>query len=81
MPYQAKTLSGATRRVRQLERIVQEYEMILGRMQTEQKLLAKLAATGPAFHNPLHIAEAVTVRDRVLKESCRLNPDGSPIVC
>lgn len=76
--YTAKSISGAQSRVRQLERLYRELNEIAERYYQERNQLAKLAADGPAFYSPLHIAEAKVVRDRVLK-SLHLKPDGSPI--
>lgn len=77
-PYTAKSISGAQTRVRQLERLYRELNEIAERYYQERNQLAKLAADGAAFLNPLHVAEAKQTRDRVLK-SLHLNPDGSPI--
>ncbi len=41
--------------------------------------MAKLAATGPAFYYPLEAMAAEQLRDDILRVSCRLNPDGTPI--
>ena len=53
-----------------------EYEEVLDLYRTEKKLLAKLAATGPAFDNPLEAMAAKKLRDVVLS-SIGLNPDGT----
>lgn len=41
--------------------------------------MAKLAATGPAFHYPLEAMAAEKLHDEILLDHCRLNPEGTPI--
>jgi len=74
--YKARSLKGAERRVRELLKIQAEYERYVGRMSQEIKLLARLAAKGPAFDNPLIVAAAEKIRDRELA-LMNMNPDGS----
>lgn len=78
-----KSLDGAVRRVRELERQVANdrrvYEDIISRRSNEIVALAKLAATGPAFFNPLEAFAAEAIRDRILRTCCKLKPDGSPL--
>ena len=78
-PYTPKTLSGAQAMVRSLTKQRNEAHDLIHRMHREMILLAKLAAKGPAFFNPLEAMEAEQLRDRVLRQFCGLNPDGTPI--
>lgn len=78
-PYKAKSLAGAQARVRQLLKLQEEAVQLLDRFANERDLLAKLAATGPAFYNPLHAAAASKIRDEILSQRFNMNPDGSPI--
>jgi len=48
-------------------------------LQTERRLLAKLAADGPAFYHPPTIHAAKQLRNQILRDECKLNPDGTPI--
>jgi hypothetical protein len=48
----------------------------ISRLLEERLALAKLAADGPAFYNPLDVIVAVKVRDEILHRH-GLNPDGS----
>lgn len=73
-----KSVENAEKRIRLLERRIQDYEQICTRMDRQIALLAKLSATGPAFFNPLEAMAAETLRDEVLTK-LKLNPDGSPI--
>lgn len=73
-----KSVEAAERRVRLLEKRRDEYEEICQRYERQLIALAKLAATGPAFYNPLEVAAVEELRDRLLR-SIRLNPDGSII--
>jgi len=64
--YRAKSITGAQRRVRDLERQVQERDALLERWNKERQLLARLAAKGPAFFNPLEAMYAEKIRDEIL---------------
>lgn len=75
-PYKAKSLAGAQRRVRALLKQRAHLISLLERYVSERKALAKLAAKGPAFSNPLEAFAAEKVRDAVLNE-LGMNPDGS----
>lgn len=66
MSYKAKTLSGAQRRVRELERLVEKQSALLAEFDCERKMLAKLSARTPQFYNPLDVMAAEKVRDRIL---------------
>lgn len=74
-PYKAKSISGAERKVRRLQKTVAEYEAIIDRFKHEQMMLAKLAATGPAFMNPFNVIAAEKLRDDLLRRE-GMNPDG-----
>lgn len=78
-PYQAKTLSGAQARVRLLERRLREMDALLGKYQDDLETMLKLAADGPAFNNPIEAAVAKGRRNVLLRQWCRLNPDGTPL--
>jgi hypothetical protein len=77
--YTARSLPAAKREVRALRKSRRQLTELLDRVYRERNLLAMMAADGPAFRNPLLAAEAKNVRDMVLRQSCRLNPDGSPL--
>lgn len=84
-PYTAKSLTGATQRVRDLERIVATLKAKIGALKNEQSdlliqrdLLARLAADGPAFNNPALAMHATNIRDKILAAN-GLCPDGSPL--
>jgi hypothetical protein len=84
-PYRATSLKGAERRVRFLHdrlarsrRHCAEAEAAIERLESERELLAKLAATGPFFTNPLVAYAAKELRDGILRE-CGLRPDGKPL--
>ncbi len=73
-----KSIDGAVRRVRELEKQLLEMRLLADKCYGESTILARLAATGAAFYNPLEAACAESIRDRILRERCRMNPDGSP---
>ena len=77
-PYKGRSLTGAIRRVRELQKLVDQYRELFDRWYEERKLLAKLAATGPCFYDPLEAMAAEELRDDILR-NCRLMPDGSAI--
>jgi hypothetical protein len=77
--YRAKTLRGAETRVRQLLKTLREYDKICDRLKLERRTLAKLAAEGPCFYNPLDAMAAEILRDKILRDECRLTPEGKPI--
>lgn len=79
MIYKAKSLTGAERRVRQLERNYKRLDELAGRWRKERQLLAMLAADGPCFSNPILVAKAKQMRDEILRVECRLTPEGKPI--
>jgi hypothetical protein len=65
--YKAKSLAGAQRRVRDLERQISERNTLLERWAHERLMLAKLAAETPQFFNPLTVMEAQQIRDAILE--------------
>lgn len=73
-PYTAKSLAGAQTEVRRLRRKNAELIETLDQMVAQRNQLAKLAATGPAFFNPLEIIEAKRIRDFILY-NLNMNPD------
>ena len=77
MKHRYKSIDGAVRRIRELEKQIKELDDIASRLSNETVALAKLAATGPTFFNPLGAFAAEAIRDRILRDKCRLNPDGS----
>lgn len=66
--YVAKSLAGAQRRVRELQRQVRDRDALLDQWARERKLLAMLAAETPQFHNPLAVYEAKQIRDMILAQ-------------
>lgn len=81
----AKSIEAAERKNRSLEQRHQTLESYIDRITRERRLvethcvlLAKLAADGPAFYNPLEIFEAKRIRDAYLFRE-GLDRDGSPI--
>lgn len=84
-PYTAKTIAGAQRRVRELEKIVKSMDKHFGSCIAREKaalanckILARLAAKSPMFNNPLEVWAAEKVRDGILRE-VGMNPDGTII--
>lgn len=53
-PYQAKSLSGAQAEVRRLRRLLKQRQDLLDRYHDDRRVLARLAAEGPAFFNPMY---------------------------
>jgi len=76
-PYKAKSLPAAQRRIRAHEKLYSRLIEMLGDYTRERRLLAMLAAAGPAFSNPIAAAEATKVRDEILAHECRMKLDGS----
>ncbi len=75
-PYTARSLPAAQRRVRELVKLNATLMDLLERYGNDRKLLAKLAAKGPAFDSPLKAWAAEKIRDGILA-NLGLNPDGS----
>jgi len=78
-PYKAKSIKSAQRRVRELQRLFDEAVTALGQYAKDRRNLAKLAAEGPAFFNPIEVAAIKRLRDEILRSECKLNPDGTII--
>ncbi len=78
-PYMAKSISGAQLRVRMLEARMAKDSRVFAEVYRDRGLLAKLAADGPCFFNPLDAMEAKIRRDVILSKEFGLNPDGTPI--
>jgi hypothetical protein len=76
--YKATSLRSAERMVRSLRKTLRIECEGHAKCKRELQLMAKLAATGPAFYNPLHVVAAQEIRDRILRE-IGLKPDGSPL--
>ena len=68
-PYVAKSISGAQRKVRELQRQIVQRDALLHEWHMERVQLAKLAADTPQFYNPLFAMEAKQIRDRILKHA------------
>lgn len=75
-PYKPRTLKGAEVYVRNLRSQLDDLERYLVREQHTSRLLARLAAKGPAFDNLMVALEAEKRRDQILAE-LGLNPDGT----
>lgn len=75
-PYKAKSITGAQDYVRRLLKLRRETEALLDSYARDRIMLAKLAAEGPIFFNPIYVAEAKNIRDEILK-SLGMNPDGT----
>lgn len=71
-----KSQANAEKRVRELERQLNEWRQIAERFDVERKMLAKLAAKGPTFFNPLEAFAAEDVRDKLLAKM-GMKPDGT----
>lgn len=85
-PYRAKTLSGAQAYVRMLlkqrertHRLLEQIDQERKQLLVDRRTLAKLAAKGPCFYNPLEAFAAETLRDNILRIECSLTPDGKYI--
>ena len=73
--YKPRSLNGAAHKVANLESQIAELNSILNRWKAERIALAKLAAKGPAFFNPLEAMAAEKVRDTIL-DQLGMRPDG-----
>ena len=81
--YTAKTIRGAQEYARRLRRqlddahdAIENMAGTVSRLLDERIMLAKLAADGPCFDNPLQAHQAKSIRDTILKDEC-LAPDGT----
>jgi hypothetical protein len=82
--YTARSIDGAQSYCRMLLKQRQRAQSLLSqfanankRLKEDRKQLAKLAAEGPCFDNPLVIYEVKQLRDQILRDECGLNPDGT----
>ena len=69
--YVAKSIAGAQRRVRELQKQVDERNALLDQWARERQMLAMLAAETPQFYNPLVAMEAKEMRDCILAEQTK----------
>lgn len=58
-PYTAKSLPAAQRRARYLRKQLDEAHELIAQFHRDRVVLAKLAATGPCFFNPLEAFAAL----------------------
>jgi hypothetical protein len=52
-----------------LRKRIAERDLLIGRWAAERVTLAKLAAETPQFYNPLDVADAKRLRDRILSNA------------
>jgi hypothetical protein len=78
-PYKPRSLKGAEVYVRNLRFQLSEMERYDRWKSHALNMLAKLAAEGPSFSNPLDVYEAKKIRDQIL-DSLGLTPEGRPKV-
>ena len=71
-----KSLAYAMKRIRELEKAVNNWREIAEQFDAERNTLAMLAATGPAFFNSREVLAAKELRDKLLAR-LGMNPDGS----
>jgi hypothetical protein len=67
MKHRFKSVDGAVRRIRQLEKAIKERDALLERWSHERTILAKLSAKTPQFYNPLEVVYAEQLRDEILR--------------
>lgn len=79
MATKVKSIDGAERRIKSLKKQLREADALLVRFNAERIALAKLAAKGPAFFNPMDAFYAESIRDTILRELCGMNPDGTAL--
>lgn len=72
-----KTHAAAEQRLAQVEEKLEQERDRLERCRQQMLMLAKLAADGPCFFNPLHVAEAKALRNDLLYQA-GLRPNGQP---
>ena len=72
-----KTHAAAEQRLAQVEKKLEQETARVGRYRKQMTMLAKLAADGPCFFNPLHVSEAKALRNDLLYEA-GLRPNGQP---
>jgi hypothetical protein len=78
MKHRFKSIEGAVRRIREMDKIIARDEEICQRYANDRRLLARLCADGPCFNNPLEVFAAKRRRDEILRED-GLKPDGTSI--
>lgn len=66
-----KTIENAEKRIRLLERRIQQYESICNRMEREKEMLAMLAARAPSFSDASAEAEAKRLLSEVWQSISR----------
>jgi len=76
-PYVARSLPAAQRRARYLRKQLDQAHELIAKFGQDRIALAKLAAKGPCFFNPLDVMAAEKIRDEILLKYCNLLPDGS----
>jgi hypothetical protein len=72
-----KTHAAAEQRLAQVEAKLEQERDRVERCRQQMLMLAKLAADGPCFLNPLHVAEAKALRNDLLYQA-GLRPNGQP---
>lgn len=84
-PYNPKTIEGAKRRVRELQKQISDCTRWLERQDREiealkrdRRSLAMLSGIG-CFWNPLDAFSAQALRDRILRDECNMEPNGKPL--
>ena len=70
-PYKARSLKGAEAQVRNCRKQIRQRDEVIDRLIGERNALAKLAADGPQFNNPIEAMAAKKIRDEVLKRIIR----------
>ena len=73
-----KTHAMAEQRLNQVEKKLEQERDRVERHRQNMLLLAKLAADGPCFDNPLNAMEAKALRNDLLYQA-GLRPDGSAV--
>jgi hypothetical protein len=83
-PYKGKSIKVAQRKIRELSERLEvstglnvSLQRVILRLENDRRMLAMLAAKGPCFTNPLVAFAAENLRDAVLRDECKLMPDGS----
>lgn len=77
--YTPRSLPAAQRTARYLRKQLNEAHEQIKKLHTERVALAKLAAKGPCFFNPLDVMQAEKYRDQILLQYCKMLPDGTPV--
>ena len=74
--YKAKSISGAEREVRRLRKSFKHFVDLFEEAHKDRVILAKLAAEGPCFFDPLTVIKAKRRRDELLRTFCNLGSAG-----